>query len=199
MRVSWSWTGRYITGHEFHRTEGGQGQYAGNQHDRFRHWDTEKFNAFLLLAGVVDFNNQIPSGVLRAHITDYMPSYSSQGLPQNVFERWASTEEFDKWKEMINRPIHLSTETSSAKSSSVPVDNNSNSNAFPQHRGQSKKGEKFTAADTSTTTTATTTTAATTTTTSTTTTPVLEYVFVSLATLSNLLENLFLYRYRSAS
>ena len=119
-----------------------------------------------------------------------MSSSSSQGLPQYVFERWDSTEEFDKWKEMINRPIHLSTETSSAKSSSVPVDNNSNSNAFSTNP---KKDEKFTAADTTTTTTTTadtttTTTAATTTTTTTTTTPVLEYVFVSLATLSNLLE-----------
>lgn len=65
--------------------------------------DTEKFNAFSLLAGIVDFS-QIPSGVLRAHASDNN-MLRLQGLPPDVLEQWHAMEEFDKWKVMIHRPI----------------------------------------------------------------------------------------------
>ena len=127
--------------------------------------DTEKFNAFSLVAGIVDFS-QLPSGVLSAHTSDNMLC-----LPPDVIESWADNEEFCKWKAMmINTPIaayrriHLFFNFSGdfcRASSALPVTNRNN--AFLEW-GKSKIDEKFQ------------------------TIPALEYVFFSLDALSNLLE-----------
>ena len=130
--------------------------------------DPEKFNAFSLLVGTVDFD-QLPSGVLRAHTSDN--KLSSLSLPPAVFQRWNSSNEFDQWKEVIKRPIaayrriHLifNFVENFCQSSAVPVKND---NAF-RYWGQSEIDKKFK------------------------TIPVLEYVFVSLDTLSNLLQKSF--------
>jgi hypothetical protein len=127
--------------------------------------DTEKFNAFSLLAGVVDFS-QLPSGVLSAHTSDNM--LHSQCLPPDVIESWADNEEFCKWKAMINTPIaayrriHLFFNFSGdfCRASALPV---TNRNAFSEW-GKSTIDEKFQ------------------------TVPALEYVFFSSLALSNLLE-----------
>ena len=127
--------------------------------------DTEKFNAFSLVAGIVDFS-KLPSGVLSAHTSDNM--LHSQCLPPDFNENWADNEEFCKWKAMINTPIaayrriHLFFNFSGdfCRSSALPV---TNRNAFLEW-GKSKIDEKFQ------------------------TIPALEYVFFSLEALSNLFE-----------